>query len=50
MSYPAGSVKVWLSRGRAALITYCGFYLDNDGKITKLTKLPGGLITAALTG
>jgi len=33
--------------GNPILITYCGLYLDNHGTIT---KLPDGLITAALAG
>lgn len=35
------------SSGNPILITYCGIYLDDHGRIS---KLPGGLIAAALDG
>jgi hypothetical protein len=42
----AGSVDS-AGSGNPILINYCGVYLDDDGK---LSKLPGGLTGAALAG
>ena len=43
---PGGGLDSGLS-GNPILITYCGLYLDDHGRIS---KLPGGLVAAALDG